>query len=1055
METNHHDTTTISCANSQPVGRTTAFAGAAGGEGASSSNNCSSSPPKQDFLLSLRHLRTPLIFSPRVTCCSPFVSTSPSSSDPPRQEGNNHASVGILNNDPSITSSTTGAAAVATSTSTTATIADTSIMMTDVSATTPPTSPMIHAGLGSPIFSSYSPILTNVSTVIGHSSTNAMNINSLLVDGSIFNSGGFCDSSNSATIGTYHVTENNNINDNTTMGRHNNKYSTIFERFSETTCNYFDGYTTNNRNSTGGNNIHDYNTNSGNHPTNDHNGSINTKGTCCPPNIMTNESSNYHNVADITTAAQDCCSCSSSIDLSYINNFISSQEDGLVFDDEEEEQKEKDGPAQEQTTSISFMRDNVNTNDVNGYEGACTKISNENSSNATYATAGQDSTSSSCSVALLNVNILISSSPDDGLVLEEEEEEEEGEIKETIMDKKGSEVLPCFMTADNHNKGSDKNDGDCSNVTNDSASCNAADATAGQGSSSKSCNIALVHVSNATSTSSREDGEVLEDDKKKDDAKKTSTSMNNDKDNSDNTNNGDGKKGACSNATKDDSSSNATYANACQNGSSNSCSVASMNVNNFMSSLHKKGLVPVEEEKKKEGEEKGPKTTSSSNNSGKDNSGNSNNDDGSRKGARPIITNGSSSCELPAGRGSNISSLLNANNAMSSFHKDRLVLEESEKEKKGPQTSSSSSDICTTHHTPDKTNRQQSLPSAILNHGRDEIETTSKKIITSSSPERMMIDGNGHRRPEIENDCDERGNLLIVEDKAFLPSNRPPILVAATSPHRIASEEFRFTQILREEIDYGDGLIFQKLDHVPENHFLYVPGVRKRPTKVKSKSAQKKSAGNKRKFTMEINDETPTKTFYSGRMSLAGVSVNLGSNHTSSATAAAALDIANKLYWGPNNKRPYYVLSEAEVLRALGAVGYGTLVHPEEFVHSLFTLERKEYFELLVDRALSSLGGRDDYYAEILCGLDKGASVGGDNVSKHNKAAKSAKSKTTCSSKSESQDFIIKETLSYTGEHIIFDIDDEGMFSWRLDSSVPAIAPKTDEPQTTNSNKRK
>jgi len=1019
-------TTSISCANSQPVGRTTAFAGAAAGEGATSRKNCSS-PPKQDFLLSLRHLRTPLIFSPRVTCCSPFVSTSPSSSDPPPRQGNNHASVvGILNNDPSITSSTTGAAAVATST-TTATIADTSIMRTDVSATTPPTSPMIHAGLGSPIFSSYSPILTNVSTVIGHSSiNNAMNINRLLVDGSIFNSGGFCDSSNSATIGTtHHVTENNNNNDtNTAMGRHNNNYSTIFERFSETTCNYFNGYTTNNRNSTGENNIHDYNTNSGNHPTIDHtNGSSINKGTCCPPN-MTNENSNYHNVADATTAAQDCCSCSSSIDLSYINNFISSQEDGLVFDDEEEEQKEKDCPAQqEQTMSISFMHDNVNTNDVNGYEGACTKISNENSSNATYATAGQDSTSSSCSVALLNVNILISSSPDeDGLVLEEEEEEEEGEIKET-------------------NNGNHKNDGVCSNVTNDSSTCNAADATAGQDGSSKSCNIASVHVSNARSTSSREDEEVLVDGKKKDDAKKTSTSMNNDNDNS---NNGDGKNDASSNTTKNDSSSNASYANAGIDGRSNSCSVASMNVNNFMSSLHKKGLVLVEEEKKKEDKEKSPKTTSSSNNNDNDNSGNSINGDG-RKGARPIITNGSSSSELPAGRGSNISSLLNANNAMSSFHKDRLLMRESEKEKKGPQTSSSSSDIYTTH-TPEKINRQQPLHSAILNHGRTEIETTTKKIITSSSPERMMIDGNGHRRPNIENDCDERGNLLIVEDKAFLPSNRPPILVAATSPHRIASEEFRFTQILREEINYGDGLIFQKLDHVPENHFLYVPGVRKRPIKVKSKSAQKKSAGNKRKYTMEINDETPTKTFYSGRMSLAGVSVNLGSNHTSSAPAAAALDIANKLYWGPNNKRPYYVLSEAEVLRALGAVGYGTLVHPEEFVHSLFTLERKEYFEVLVDRALSSLGGRDDYYAEILCGLDKGASVGGNNGSKHNKAAKSSKSKTTCTSKSESKESIIKETLSYTGEHIIFDIDDEGLFSWRLDSSVPSIAPKPDEP---------
>ena len=33
----------------------------------------------------------------------------------------------------------------------------------------------------------------------------------------------------------------------------------------------------------------------------------------------------------------------------------------------------------------------------------------------------------------------------------------------------------------------------------------------------------------------------------------------------------------------------------------------------------------------------------------------------------------------------------------------------------------------------------------------------------------------------------------------------------------------------------------------------------------------------------------------------------------------------------------------------------------DEFVSNLFTQERKEVFETLVDRALSSLGGRDDF----------------------------------------------------------------------------------------------
>ena len=44
-------------------------------------------------------------------------------------------------------------------------------------------------------------------------------------------------------------------------------------------------------------------------------------------------------------------------------------------------------------------------------------------------------------------------------------------------------------------------------------------------------------------------------------------------------------------------------------------------------------------------------------------------------------------------------------------------------------------------------------------------------------------------------------------------------------------------------------------------------------------------------------------------------------------------------------------------------------------MHSLFTQDQKEYFESLVERALASLGGRDDYFADILCGIDK---EGGD-----------------------------------------------------------------------------
>jgi hypothetical protein len=82
----------------------------------------------------------------------------------------------------------------------------------------------------------------------------------------------------------------------------------------------------------------------------------------------------------------------------------------------------------------------------------------------------------------------------------------------------------------------------------------------------------------------------------------------------------------------------------------------------------------------------------------------------------------------------------------------------------------------------------------------------------------------------------------------------------------------------------------------------------------------------------------------------------------------------NKLWWGAENTKPLFVLSESEVTKALETIGYGygVHVHPDEFMHtSLFTQDQKEYFESLVDRALASLGGRDDYFADILCGIDK------------------------------------------------------------------------------------
>jgi hypothetical protein len=347
----------------------------------------------------------------------------------------------------------------------------------------------------------------------------------------------------------------------------------------------------------------------------------------------------------------------------------------------------------------------------------------------------------------------------------------------------------------------------------------------------------------------------------------------------------------------------------------------------------------------------------------------------------------------------------------------------------------------TNNHTSNSDDSQNDLK-------RRDSETTNQKGSFPMLSDGDDVDGSGiaehvgnekntfNRPSPMLSDGDDVGGSGIAEHVGNEKStfNRPPPMLVsnppAISPLQKKSQHLTCTQIVREEIDCGNGMIFQNFDDIPDNHFLYVPGVRMRKMKAKPKPTQRR-CGNKRKLSMDGNDESQSKVFYSGRMSLAGVSVNLGSDHRSSAAAAAALDIANKLYWGRNNRRPYYVLSEVEVLQSLGSVGYGSTIHPQEFVRSLFTQERKEYFESLVDEALSSLGGRDDYYADILCSLDSSSSADGNKGLKV-KATKNVKEKANCQES-------IDETLSYSGKHIMFEVDNDGMFTWKLDDSVKTM----------------
>ena len=213
--------------------------------------------------------------------------------------------------------------------------------------------------------------------------------------------------------------------------------------------------------------------------------------------------------------------------------------------------------------------------------------------------------------------------------------------------------------------------------------------------------------------------------------------------------------------------------------------------------------------------------------------------------------------------------------------------------------------------------------------------------------------------------------------------NRTPHnLLSSPSPRKSNVVYFAPTQMIAEEIERTEGTVFQNLDQLPKEHFISAPGVRVRLSNKtrRSSNAQKGTKRRKRGRNSirestnqsEHQSEEEIVQHYCARTTYAGVSVNLGSDHHSTISAAAALDIANKLYWGGENERPCIVLSEGEVMKALDAIGYGTSLHPDEFISTLFTQERKNYFEKLVELALSSLGGRDDYYADLLCGIEIG-----------------------------------------------------------------------------------
>lgn len=112
---------------------------------------------------------------------------------------------------------------------------------------------------------------------------------------------------------------------------------------------------------------------------------------------------------------------------------------------------------------------------------------------------------------------------------------------------------------------------------------------------------------------------------------------------------------------------------------------------------------------------------------------------------------------------------------------------------------------------------------------------------------------------------------------------------------------------------------------------------------------------------------------YRATMSFNGVCLNLGSGHSTSAEAAAALDLGQCLLKGSENLKTPTVLSRPELISGLQAAGlpksHGNRSDPlPSFKVNEVT---KLWFESMVENALTSLGGMDYQLSHILAEISE------------------------------------------------------------------------------------
>lgn len=321
------------------------------------------------------------------------------------------------------------------------------------------------------------------------------------------------------------------------------------------------------------------------------------------------------------------------------------------------------------------------------------------------------------------------------------------------------------------------------------------------------------------------------------------------------------------------------------------------------------------------------------------------------------------------------------------------------------------------------------------------LERRQKRIKTDSKAPKEMSEEKSKMNSEKTDDTSRN-----INKKMSTKAEEPRVSRSITDlddENDSIPQQFPGSKVIREDIECGTGLAFNHWDSAlkDENEqwldkYSDRVGIRKWISRDR-KSVKKKSFENIR---------------YRSNFSCDGISLHLG-NHRTSASAAAAVDLANILLLGSEDCKPLHVLSSVEAgiaLKASGVPGIYSDGRVEPLNENFFTENVKNSFVKSIDNALASIGGQDDLLSSILCSLD-GETVRGaelhDKQEQERQQKREAKQKRRAKARKkleENDTFLAVDEssdqnsgfLQFEGEHGLFEVDRNGKFCWIKDAGI-------------------